>query len=310
VKPVLGRTFVPGEERATGDAAAVVVLSHRTWSERFGADPGIVGSAIRVAGIPFTVIGVAPEGFAGTTVFLPSGFYIPMGAVPMIDARVPRDFLDRRGDGGLDAVGRLVPTATIERASAEAALVAAALQRQYPETNRRLGMLVSFEPDARATEYFYLRVLALMLVLLAVAVLLVACANVAGLLTSRAPARSREIAVRIAVGGGRTRLIRQLMTECVLIAVAGGALGFALGYGGIRSFRAFQVVSNVGVALTFTLDRRALLVGLVVAGLSALLAGAIPAWRSTRIRDLSGTLRNTAAPDRTSRLWGRRPWFC
>jgi hypothetical protein len=145
-----------------------------------------------------------------------------------------------------------------------------------------------------------------MLMGLAVAVLLVACANVAGLLTSRAPARAREIAVRIALGGSRLRLVRQLITESVLIAIAGGLAGLAVGYAGIQSFQRFQVASNVGVRFTFTLDRRALIVGLGMAALSALLSSAIPAWRSTRVRDLSGALRHTTTPAaRASRLWGR-----
>ena len=306
VRPALGRTFLPSEERASGGDAAVVVLAHDTWATRFSADPRIVGSQLRISGVPFTIVGIAPAGFNGTTQFLPAAYYVPLAMLPVIDAEAGADFLQRRANGTLDAVGRLRPGTSVDRASEEAALLARALQQQYPDTNDGKGLLVRQEMDARAEEAWSVLVLAAMLISLAIAVLLVACANVAGLLTSRAPARAREIAVRLAIGGSRSRLVRQLITESALIAAAGGAAGLALGYAGIQSFRAFQPASNVGVRFTFALDGRALTVGLGMAALSALLSSAIPAWRSTRIRDLSGTLRNTATPAaRASRLWGR-----
>jgi predicted permease len=306
VRPALGRTFLPSEDRRTGDDAAVVVLAHETWTERFGADPRVIGSRIRISTVPFTIVGVAPEGFTGTNLFLPSAYFVPLAMLPVIDTQAPPDFQNRRGDGTLDVIGRLKPGVPVERASDEAALLAQALQKEHPETHDRRGLLVRHELDARAEETRGSLALSLMLIALAVAVLLVACANVAGLLASRAPARAREIAVRIAIGGSRVRLVRQLITESVLIAIAGGIGGLALGYAGIQSFQRFQLASNVGVRFTFELDRRALMVGLGMAGLSALLSSAIPAWRSTRIRDLSGTLRNTTTPAaRASRLWGR-----
>jgi predicted permease len=305
VRPVLGRTFVPAESRPRGQEAAVVVLAHETWVQRFGADPRIVDTRIRISGTPFTVVGVAPAGFTGTNHYLPSAFYVPLAALPAIDGQVPPDVLERRGDGGLDAVGRLKPGVTVERASEQAGLLGRALQQQYPATyDRRL--LVRSEADARAQEYWGAMALGAILIGLAVAVLLVACANVAGLLAARAPARAREIAVRVALGGSRLRVVRQLITESALIAVLGGAAGLALAYAGIKSFRAFQPISSVGVRFDFALDLRAVGVGLAVAAVSALLSAAIPAWRSTRIRDLSGTLRHTTTPvARRSRLWGR-----
>jgi predicted permease len=306
IRPALGRTFLPSEDRRTGDDAAVVVLAHETWTERFAADPRIIGSQIRISTTPFTIVGVAPEGFTGTNLFLPSAYFVPLSMLPAIDAQEPSDFQDRRGNGTLDAIGRLKPGASVERASSEAALLARALQQEHPATNDRRGLLVRRELGARAEETRGVIGLTAMLMGLAVAVLLVACANVAGLLTSRAPARAREIAVRIALGGSRLRLVRQLITESVLIAIAGGLAGLAVGYAGIQSFQRFQVASNVGVRFTFTLDRRALIVGLGMAALSALLSSAIPAWRSTRVRDLSGALRHTTTPAaRASRLWGR-----
>jgi predicted permease len=145
-----------------------------------------------------------------------------------------------------------------------------------------------------------------MLMALAFAVLLVACANVAGLLASRAPVRAREIALRLAIGGSEFRLFRQLVTESFLIATAGGVLGLALAEGIIRSFRQFQIPSDVGVRLTFELDRRTLVAGFLIALASALLSSLAPAWRASRSRDLTAPLRNTTAPASSrARLWGR-----
>ena len=142
VRPALGRAFLASEERATGDAGAVVVLGHEAWTRRFGGDPQVIGSQVRISGTPFTVVGVAPEGFAGTNHFVPAGFYVPLGMLPVVNPQVARDLLDQRGNGTLDAIGRLQQGAPVERASEEAALLARALQQQHPETNRNLGMLV------------------------------------------------------------------------------------------------------------------------------------------------------------------------
>jgi predicted permease len=282
------------------------VLAHDTWVQHFGADPGVVNSAIRISGVPFTVVGIAPEGFTGTNHYLPSAYYVPMATLPMIDGQVPADFLDRREDGGLDAVGRLKPGVAVERVSERAELLAQALRQQHPGTYDSRRLLVRRESDARAEEFSGLMAMSAMLIGLAAAVLLVACANVAGLLAGRAPARAREIAVRVAIGGNRLRLMRQLITESALLSVCGGALGLGFAEAGIRSFRAFQPVSSVGVRFDFELDFRAVAVGLAMAVTSALLSAVLPAWRITRVRDLSGTLRNTTTPAvRAGRLWGR-----
>ena len=141
---------------------------------------------------------------------------------------------------------------------------------------------------------------------LAFVVLLVACANVAGLLLSRAPARQREISLRLAIGGGRFRVSRQLVTESLLLAAGGGALGLALGYGGVLFLRRLPMISDIGVRLTFDLDRRAIGVGLALAAASALLASLVPAWRATHAIDLTHALRTGETRlGRQSRLWGR-----
>ena len=305
ITPALGRTFLPGEDRVSG-RDAVIVLAHETWTEQFGADPKIIGREVRLRGVPFTVIGVAPEGFAGLDIYVPPAFYVPVSMATTLDGGTAPDLLDRRDVRVFRVFGRLRPNTSLAQGRDETAGIGRALEQEHPDTNQRYGLLLRTETDARRAEYAPMVALSAILVGLAVAVVLVACANVAGLLASRAPVRAREIAVRLAIGGSRSRLVRQLITESVLIAIAGGVMGVVLADLGIRSFQQFQIASDVGVKLTYALDRRALLVALVVTAVSALLSSAIPAWRSTRLRDLSGTLRNSTSPaDRLARLWGR-----
>jgi predicted permease len=304
VKPALGRTFLPDEDRVPG-RDAVVILTHDTWTEQFGADPAIVGREVRMTGIPFTVVGVTPEGFTGPELYLPSAFFVPLAMWPALDPQVPGDVLERRDYRTMDVFARLAAGVSLEQAAEETGVIARALEQQHPATNARRGFLVRQEMDSRIAQFPQLAALSVILMGLSLAVLLVACANVAGLLTSRAPVRAREIAMRLAIGGSRLRLIRQLITESVLIALAGGLAGLGLAYIGIQSFRQFQIATDVGVRLRFDLDERVLVVALAVAIVSALLSSVIPAWRGSRAMNLSSTLRNTTPTGRTTRLWGR-----
>jgi predicted permease len=305
VRPALGRTFLPDEDRVAG-RDAVIILPHETWTQQFNSDPNIVGREIWLAGGPFTVIGVTPEGFTGPDHYLPPNFYVPLAMLPTLAVGVPPTILELRDGRTLEVMGRLKPGVSLAQASEEVDRVGRALAQEYAATNAGRGLLLRREMDQRMAEAPPTTALSFMLIGLAVAVLLVACANVAGLLTSRAPVRAREIAMRLAIGGSRSRLIRQLITESVLVASAGAAAGFAMGYIGILSFRQLQIVTDVGVRLTYELDRRAVAVGLGIAAISVLLSSVIPAWRSTRALDLSSTLRNTTMPaGRVARLWGR-----
>jgi putative ABC transport system permease protein len=305
VRPALGRTFAPDEDRVAG-RDAVIILSHETWTQQFGADPNVIGGEIRLTGEPFTVIGVTPEGFTGPDHFLPPNFYVPLAMLPTLAVGAEPTLLDQRDDRTLEVMGRLKPEVSLAQAQEEVDRIGRALALEFPATNARRGLLLRREMDQRMAESPPTAALSFILIGLAVAVLLVACANVAGLLTSRAPVRAREIAMRLAIGGSRSRLIRQLITESALIALAGAAGGLALGYVGILSFRQLQIVSDVGARLTYELDRRAVAVGLGIAALSALLSSVIPAWRSTRAHDLTNMLRNATVPSgRAARLWGR-----
>ena len=221
VPPAVGRTFRDDEDEAPG-RDPVVVLSHATWTERFGSDPAIVGRVVRLGGRDLTVIGVAPASFTGMYLVLHPAYLRDAGDDRHCWPAALRDVRDNRGIRSVLVKGRLKPGVSIEQAHEEANIIAAELERTYPDTNRGFGFLVRSDFRARIEERGPSAPGAAMLLTLAVVVLLVACANVAGLLISRAPARMRELAVRMAIGGGRVRLVRQLLTEGLLIA-AGGA---------------------------------------------------------------------------------------
>jgi macrolide transport system ATP-binding/permease protein len=304
LRPALGRFFLPDEDRVVG-RDAVMVIAHDVWQDRFAADPAIVGRRVRLGGLDFEIIGVAPAGFEGMHLAVHPVYYIPWvmtASMPGGSAAV----LEQRGLRNFTVKGRLKPDVTMNQAREEARLIAANLEQAYPDTNRGYGLLVKSDFDARLEERGPSAPGAFMLLTLAFVVLLVACANVAGLLMSRGPAREREIALRLAIGGGRLRIIRQLITESVLLAAGGGLLGLALAYGAVRFFRQLPLVSDIGVRLIFELDRRAIVVGVSLAAASALLSSLLPAWRATRRVDLTNALRaGTGIGGRGSRLWGQ-----
>lgn len=304
VEPTIGRSFRPEEDQVPG-RDAVVVLGRTMWEQEFGADQGVLGRGIRLNGEPFTIVGVAPPGFTGLDPFLRSDFFVPI----MMSSRLINDpkaaSLDARDMRTLTLKGRLRAGASQAGAQSELTSIGADLERAYPDTNRNRRFIIRTELQARFAQDPPDAMLLGMLFTLALAVLLVACANVAGLLTSRAPARAREIALRLAIGAGRGRLVRQLITESLLIALAGGLLGLAVGYAGMTLFRQIEIPSDLPIALAFRLDRRALVFSLIVAVGSAVLFGLVPAIQATRT-DLTAVMKagDSVAPGRRRR-WGR-----
>lgn len=303
VEPELGRSFRPEEHQAAG-RDAVVILGHQLWEQRFGSDPSILGRRIQLSGIDFAVVGVAPERFTGMNQFVRADFFVPLMMWPRLTGDANARPLEDRNIRSVQIKGRLKPDVTMARAQAELDLIAKDLERAYPDTNRNRGLIVRTELQTRIAQSPPDATLIAMLTTLAAAVLFVACANVAGLLTSRAPARAREMAMRVAVGAGRGRLITQLMIESLLIALAGAALGLAVGYGGISLFRQIQLPTDLPVALTFQLDQRALVFSLVVAGVSAMLFGLAPAIQTSRT-DLAMVMKSGDAVVGRRRRWGR-----
>ena len=303
VEPELGRAFLPEENQVPG-RDAVVILSHVLWEQQFGADPSVLGRRIQLSGIEFNVVGVAPERFTGMNQFVRSDFYVPLMMWPRLTGDLKQRPLEDRGMRGVNIKGRLKPGVSLDRAQTELSLIAADLEQAYPDTNRNRRLIVRTELQTRMAQSPPDTMLIGMLSTLALAVLVVACANVAGLLTSRAPARAREMAMRVALGGGRGRLITQLMTESLLIALAGGVLGLAVGYAAITAFRQIQLPTDLPIALTFELDRRALLFSLGVAVLSAILFGLAPAVQTSRA-DLAMIMKGGELMAGRRRRWGR-----
>lgn len=275
----LGRTFTPQEDLPEGDK--VVVLSHAFWTRRFAADPQIAGKTIRLGGDPYVVVGVLAPGFDFRDFGLPPDLFVPFQLDPH-----PTD----QGHYFM-AAGRLKPGVTLEQARARLKLSAEEYRRQYPNA---LGKNQSFSvTPVREALAGNVRSSLLVLEGAVALVLLIACANVANLLLARAVARRREIAIRAALGAGRGRILRQLLTESVLLALGGAAAGSVLGVVGIRALLRVNTAGLPRVGREgslVALDWRVLLFAILAAGVTGILFGLIPGLQISR-PDLSATLK-------------------
>ncbi len=300
VRPALGRDFRPDEDQVQG-RDAVVMLGHDFWVSQYNASPSVLGSRIRLNGIEFTVVGVAPESFTGIDIVFRPTLFVPLAMSPRMG---PKNELDDRDAGWLIVKGRLKPGAGIAQAESDVGAISDGLQKLHTQANKDRRLKAETELQLRVDEGTPVKLI-VMLGLLGLAVLLVACANVAGLLLSRARARSREIAVRVAIGAGRGALIRQLLLENLFVAVAGGLGGLAVSDAFAQFWRSYRLPSDLPVVFDIRTDHRVLLVALAVSVLSTLLFGLAPAFRVTS-PDLVRTLKAADADSEGKRrLWGR-----
>src|SRR5271156_3647798 len=306
VEPRLGRGFREDEDQVPG-RDAVVVLGPDFWRHEFAASPGVVGRTVRLNGTPFTVIGVAPDSFPGLLMFGHPDFYMPLAMARTFSTDIEKNFFEDRDDRELNVKARLKLDTSLQKARSELALLAKGFERDYANVTRSRGAAVYTQFQTRTTEDQNWK-FGVVFAILALAVLLVACTNVAGLLLSRARERAREIAVRLALGAGRLRLIRLLLTESLILAILGGAAGIAIGYGVIEWFHSKDSIvfaTELPMAVPFQMDKRVLLVCVGLSVLSAFLCGLAPALQSTRV-DLVNALKaaDVDVPGR-KRMWGR-----
>jgi predicted permease len=307
-RPALGRTFAAGERQGPIDRAddRVTILSHACWEADFGADPNVIGTHARIDGVEFTIIGVMPVRFTDIDDDLSDDtpdFYLPLAAAKHVGTTP--DLLTNRGDRSLTVFARLKAGVPIAQARADVATIAGALAQAYPQTNRDRSLTVRTVLDYRSggTGGIVAGALAMGL---AGMVLLVACANIAGLLTSRAPARAQEIAMRLAIGAGRPRLVRQLLAESLLLAAGGGLVGLVIGYVPVVLGKrlALEFDPQVAQAYPFAMNTRVLVFNIGVALSSVVLFGLAPAFQATRA-DLVSLIKGAAATPRRHRLLRR-----
>ena len=302
---IIGRGFDPTRDDRSGETPAVV-LSYDLWRSRFGGDGAIVGRSIDVNNRKAVVLGVTGPGFRGTETMFFSDFWVPFSmSGALADAGMGSDRLADRGGQWLMAAGRLREGVSEQAAASEIEVIGKRLRTAYPATNKDRGFHVERAGQINPGIRKMIVVFFLLLLGVSILILCTACANVANLLLARAAARQREIATRLAIGAGRGRLVRQLLTESVILALLGGIGGYALAQIGAGSIGKSRLPIGMPVDLSVSLDYRVVLFCTALAALTGVVFGLVPALRATR-PDLVGALKDDGIPFGRWRRFGLR----
>ncbi|HKD44879.1 MAG TPA: ABC transporter permease [Candidatus Angelobacter sp.] len=302
--PAAGR-LISGEESENAATDPVIVLGYSYWKKKFNADPSIIGRQVKLNGHGATIVGVAPEGFKGLYSVLEMQAYLPMGMQSIEISS--EEFWTRRDLRGLLALGMLNPGVSLKQAQTSTDVVARRIAHEYPDADK--GLTIHLYPERMArpepSPGNQVLIIGIIFTVLAGLVLLLACSNVANIVLARATVREREMAVRASLGAGRIRLVRQLLTESVLLALFGGLAGMLFGIWGSRTISSIRMEAPFPITLDFSFDWRVFIYGMLAALIAGILAGLVPAWRASRT-DLNTVLhegsRGTQAGSRRSRM--------
>ncbi len=297
VPAIKGRTFSPDEDKAPG-AAPVVVVSHRFWGRRFDSDPDLVGKTMTLNGQVFTIVGIAPEKFTGSMVMFNPDVWVPMMMQAQLIPTHP-DWLNNRRIDWLNVLGRLKPGVPMEQAEADLNVIDSQLAQAHPDVIRTHRALNLSHPTGIYIPHLrrMITMVSTFLMALIALVLLIACANVMNILLARATARQKEVAIRLSVGAGRGRLIRQLLTESFVIAALGGAAGLLVTLWLTRLMSAYRppIPPPYAFAPDIQVDGRVLAFTLLLSLATGIVFGLVPALRASR-PDLVMSLKEEASP--------------
>ena len=305
VRAELGRTFVPDEDKTPG-ASPVAVISHDLWRHRFNSDPTVVGKSIVLNGVQFTVVGVGPHDFVGTEEAFPRQIWIPLmmqASVRPGPAGAGNASFNNRNVRNLNVMARLKHGVTLRQAQAGMNVVATRLAQNYPESNANFQIALYTAGNGRPAFRSLLKPVTQILLGVVGLVLLITCANVANLLLARAARRRKEVAIRLTLGATRTRLIRQLLTESIVLAVAGGLAGLFLNIWLVNFLTALKPAVPLPVNVEFHTDWRVLGFTLLVSVLAGIIFGLVPALQASK-QDLGPALK-----DQSQQLGDRRRMF-